>query len=205
MILAPEGTVLDTLPAISTAAADWARTWLVDQESPAATKNGAAKKGKSRETWNGHDWYVSFGEFPEGRQWADAVKYGFVSAGGGEWYSNTLKDLPVGARVFAYIPKAGYVGVGTVLAEAQRFDVATVQIDGTERRLADLPMVGNYRHDGDGADEYAEWAVPVEWTHAVPREKCFRKKGVFSSTHSACKLRQSFTIEQVTAAFGIEN
>ena len=182
-----------------------ARTWLVDQESPAATKNAAANKGKSREPWNGHDWYVSFGEFPDGRQWADAVKYGFVSAGGGEWYSNTLKNLPVGARVFAYIPKAGYVGVGTVLAEAQRFDVATVQIDGNERRLADLPMVGNYRHHGDEADENAEWAVPVEWTHAVPREQCFRKKGVFSSTHSACKLRQSFTIEQVTAAFGIED
>jgi hypothetical protein len=46
------------------------------------------------------------------------MKYGFISAGGGEWFSRTLKNLPLGARVFASIPKCGYVGVGTVIGEA---------------------------------------------------------------------------------------
>lgn len=178
-----------------------ARTWLVERETQAPA-GGSAKK-KSKEPWNGHDWYVSFGEFPNGRQWVDAMKHGFVSAGGDKWFSRTLKNLPVGARVFACIPKFGYVGVGLVLAEAKRFDEATVEIDGVEQRLADLDLVGNYSHDGDEADEFAEWAVPVQWTRAVPREQGFWKTGMFANQNSAAKLRQQFTIEQVLAAFEI--
>jgi hypothetical protein len=178
-----------------------ARTWLVEREAQAPA-GGSAKK-KSKEPWNGHDWYVSFGEFPNGRQWVDAMKYGFVSAGGDKWFSRTLKNLPVGARVFACIPKVGYVGVGLVLAEAKRFDEATVEIDGVEQQLANLDLLGNYRHDGDEADEFAEWAVPIQWTRAVPREQGFWKTGMFANQNSAAKLRQQFTIEQVLAAFEI--
>lgn len=178
-----------------------ARTWLVERETQAPA-GGSAKK-KSKEPWNGHDWYVSFGEFPNGRQWVDAMKYGFVSAGGDKWFSRTLKNLPVGARVFACIPKVGYVGVGHVLAEAKRFDEATVEIESVEQRLADLDLAGNYSHDGDEADEFAEWAVPVQWTRAVPREQGFWKTGMFANQNSAAKLRQQFTIEQVLAAFEI--
>lgn len=179
-----------------------ARTWLVEHETQAAA-GGSAKK-KSREPWNGHDWYVSFGEFPNGRQWVDAMTYGFVSAGGDKWFSRTLKNLPVGARVFACIPKVGYVGVGTVLGEATRFDQVTVEVDGVQRQLADLPLAGNYHHDGDDADDdVAEWAVPVQWTRAVPREQGFWKTGMFANQNSAAKLRQQFTIEQVLAAYEI--
>lgn len=178
-----------------------ARTWLVERETQAPA-GGSAKK-KSKEPWNGHDWYVSFGEFPNGRQWVDAMKYGFVSAGGDKWFSRTLKNLPVGARVFACIPKVGYVGVGLVLAEAKRFDEATVEIDGVEQRLADLDLVGDYSHAGDDADEFAEWAVPLQWTRAVPREQGFWKTGMFANQNSAAKLRQQFTIEQVLAEFEI--
>lgn len=182
-----------------------ARTWLVDQEAQAVAEKGAGKKRKTREQWNRHDWYVSFGEYAGGRQWSDAMKYGFVSAGGGKWYSNSMKNLPVGGRVFAYIPKVGYVGVGQVLAEARRFDEATVQIDGVEHAVADLPLAGSYRYDGDEDDDIAEWVVPVAWTHAVPQDQAFKKKGLFANTNSAAKMRNSFTIEQVTAAFGIED
>lgn len=178
-----------------------ARTWLVEHETQAGA-GGSAKK-KSREPWNGHDWYVSFGEFPNGRQWVDAMTYGFVSAGGDKWFSRTLKNLPVGARVFACIPKVGYVGVGTVLGEATRFDQVTVEVDGVQRQLADLPLAGNYHHDGDDADDVAEWAVPVQWTRAVPREQGFWKTGMFANQNSAAKLRQQFTIEQVLAAYEI--
>lgn len=186
-------------------AAYLARTWLVDQEAQAVNEKGSTKKRKTREQWNGHDWYVSYGEYPGGRQWVDAQNFGFVSAGGGKWYSNSMKNLPVGGRVFAYIPKVGYVGVGLVLAEAQRFDEATVQIDGVEQRLADLPLVGNYRYDGDEDDDTAEWVVPVKWTKTFPREQAFRKNGLFANQNSATKMRSQFTIEQVVAAFGIED
>ena len=44
---------------------------------------------QKKEPWNGVDWYVSYGEYDGGRQWADALKYGFVSAG-----ALVLKDDP---------------------------------------------------------------------------------------------------------------
>lgn len=96
-----------------------ARSWLLDEAAVAPGRAGA-KTGGTREPWNGHDWYVSFGEEDWGRNWDDARKYGFVSAGGRSWYSKTLRGLPVGARIFAYIPQAGYVGLGTTTAVKHR-------------------------------------------------------------------------------------
>lgn len=181
-----------------------ARTWLVEHEVGASPKT-ASVRTTTREPWNGTDWYVSFGDSPEGRQWSDGMAYGFVSGGGGEWFSRTLKNLPIGARVFACIPKIGYVGVGTVTGEAQRFDEVTVSVDGIDTLLIDLPLSGNYRHADDQDDAMAEWAVPVAWTHTVPREQGFWKTGMFANQNTAAKLRQQFTIEQVTAAFGLDD
>ncbi|CAL4860334.1 hypothetical protein [Microbacterium sp. MM2322] len=50
----------------------------------------------------------------------------------------------------------------------------------------------------------AEWAVPVAWTRTVPREQGFWKTGMFANQNTAARLRQQFTIEQVTAAFGLD-
>ena len=51
---------------------------------------------KSIRKWN-QEYYVSFGSGT--RCWSDARKYGFISAGGGTWYSNTLKLLSPGDRI----------------------------------------------------------------------------------------------------------
>ncbi|MCW2904329.1 MAG: hypothetical protein JWO67_6594, partial [Streptosporangiaceae bacterium] len=83
-----------------------ARTWLMDDARVAGPAAGSKAQGK-KEPWNGQDWYVSFGEETYGRDWEDARRYGFVSAGGGDWFSRTLRALPVGARVFVHIPKSG--------------------------------------------------------------------------------------------------
>ncbi|MFA7558336.1 MAG: endonuclease NucS domain-containing protein, partial [Hydrogenophaga sp.] len=86
------------------------RTWLID---PGETQANAAV-GKSnvgeKEPWNG-EYYVSFGD-TSSRSWDDARKYGYISAGGGTWYSQTLNMLSPGDRVWVNIPKRGYVGVG---------------------------------------------------------------------------------------------
>lgn len=183
-----------------------ARTWLVEHEGSApASAAAVARKARTREPWNGTDWYVSFGEDTGGRQWADGMKYGFVSGGGGEWYSRTLKNLYPGARVFVCIPKLGYVGVGSVTGEAQRFDQTTVNFNGVDTPLMDVPLEGHYRHGGDASDDFVEWAVPVEWAHVVPREQGFWRTGMFANQNTVAKLRQQFTIEQVSAAFGLDD
>jgi hypothetical protein len=178
-----------------------ARTWLVEQEVIAAASG--TKKRSSREPWNGRDWGVTFGT-GGARAWQDAMKYGFVSAGGGRWYSQTLRNLPVGARVFVSIPGSGYVGVGEVLAGAQRFDAVTVEVDGEERLLSSLPLNETYRHDGDESDHKAEWVVPVQWEVTRPESQAFWVKGMRANQNSAFKMYQSFTIDQVTAEFGLE-
>lgn len=84
-------------------------------------------------------------------------------------------------------------------------DRLVVESDGAERLVTELPLTGNYTHEGDSEDENAEWAVPVTWTHTVPREQAFWKNGMFANQNTAAKLRQKFTIEQVSEAFGLED
>jgi hypothetical protein len=65
----------------------------------------------------------------------DAVNYGFVSAGGGEWYSRSIRKLSAGARIFTRVPKADYVGVGIVTGEPMPFaEVTDGSTTGHERR-----------------------------------------------------------------------
>lgn len=72
------------------------RAWLLDpietQIAAAVTSPKAAK-----EPWNG-EYYVSFGQGKD-RSWDDATKFGFVSAGGGSWYSNRLNLLKQNDRI----------------------------------------------------------------------------------------------------------
>lgn len=181
-----------------------ARTWLLD-EARTPPKTGGGKSG-SKEPWNGSDWYISFGEESGSRNWDDARTYGFVSAGGGEWFSKTLRSLPDGARVFACIPKTGYVGVGRVIGPARRFDEATVSVDGSERRLGELPLQGTYSHaDGLTGEDTSEYVVPVSWAQTRPREQAVWKKGMFANQNSACKLRNRFTLDELAAAFDLDS
>ncbi|MDE0474105.1 MAG: hypothetical protein OXI50_06070, partial [Gammaproteobacteria bacterium] len=48
-----------------------------------------------------------------------------------------------------------------------------------------------------------EMVVPVEWLAARPVEEAFREKGLFASQVTACKLRDTHTIETVESAFGL--
>ena len=51
-----------------------------------------------------------------GRSWEDAVKYGFIGGGGGEFYVKTLAMLSPGDRVWVNVPGEGYVGVSRSIA-----------------------------------------------------------------------------------------
>jgi hypothetical protein len=174
-----------------------ARTWLIDQARAAAATPPSAARAK--EAWNGRDWYVSYGEYPGGRSWDDARQYGFVSAGGADWYSRTIRKPPAGARIFTHIPKAGYVGVGEVIAQASPFDIVTVEVDGQPRKLAELPLVGSYQHEGGD-----EWVLPVRWLKTRPRAGALWRPGMFANQNSATKLRNKFTLDTLTREFGLD-
>lgn len=159
---------------------------------------------RGQSVWNGRDWYVSFGEANKSRDWDDARRYGFVSAGGRKWYSDSLQQVPVGGRVFAYIPKVGYVGVGTVTAPATPADHAVLTVDSRPVAFRSLDLVGPYGRevpDPDPDEDYREWILPVTWEHTVARAQALRAPGLFANQNSACRLRDQFTVDEVTAFF----
>ncbi|WOK37295.1 hypothetical protein [Sphingomonas sp. C3-2] len=69
------------------------------------TKRGT----REREPWNG-EFYACFGHGST-RSWDEGRRYGFICAGGGSWYSNTLNLLSIGDRVSVKAPGHGFVGV----------------------------------------------------------------------------------------------
>lgn len=177
-----------------------ARSWFATDDDSRGS-SGNAKKSK-RAPWNGEDWCVQFGA---GRPWNDARTYNFVSAGGGKFYSDTIRSLPVGARIWVNVPGSGYVGVARTLGPAVRFEDAMVPLDGEEVPLRDCSLEGRYQHADMHVDENAEWVVPVRWIHAVPESQAFWEKGMFASQHSACKLRQEFTLQRLANNFQVED
>ena len=177
------------------------RTWLIDPNQ-AEVQTSKAPRSK-KEVWNGRDWYVSLGVCPR-RTWEDCQKYGFVSAGGGRWYSNTLHHLPVGGRVFVCVPTKGYVGVGIVKEKAVRvkeFMVAqNLELPILEADLQ-APKMGENADD----EELSEYLVRIDWTKTVPLDQPVWEKGMFANQNSACKLRNKFTIERLSALFNLDD
>lgn len=159
------------------------RVWLND---PAETQSAAASGSstESREPWNG-EFYVSFGDGPD-RPWEEALRYGFISAGGGAWYSQTLSQLAPGDRVWVKIPGKGYVGVGRVTGERQQLSEFTITVDGHPKPAVDVLEAAFHRENIEDPDT-TEWFVPVDWIEAVPRDRAFNEVGLFGNQNSVCK------------------
>lgn len=180
-----------------------ARSWFSSSDESTTTTPAGSKKGK-RAAWNGKDWYVTFAGGQ--RVWDDGRQWGFVAGGGGKMWSQGMRSLPKDARVWVNAAPMRYVAVGRVLGPAVRFEDAQVRVGGEWRRLADQPLQGRYGAADPGvADDLAEWIVPMEWIDARPLEDGFWEKGLFASQHSACKLRQEFTLERLADHFGIDS
>jgi hypothetical protein len=180
-----------------------ARTWLIDPEE-AGRKVSQSKAKKGGEPWNGRDFYVSLGE-DEQRNWDDCRKYGFVSGGGGKFYSQTLKSLFPGSRVFVNIPKTGYVGVGVVKEPAVPVKEFRVTEGGHDVPILQAPLLApNMGKNSDDLD-LCEYLVRVEWVREVPRTEAYWERGLFANQHTACRLTNSFTIERLSQHFDLDD
>jgi hypothetical protein len=178
-----------------------ARTWDSD---PGRTETTKRPPKKVRPAWNGQDFYVAFGD-PERRSWTDAVRYRFVSGGGGKWYSQSLQSLFPGARVFVCIPKSGYVGVGTVRETAQPIREFKVPADGTEVPLLEAQLENPNIGGNANNLELCEYVVGVDWIKTLPQDEAIWEKGMFANQNTAVRLRDPFTLERLTAIFGLQD
>lgn len=167
------------------------RAWLRQPDSlqtEPLTRRGAIGE------WNG-EFYVSFG-VGESRRWADAKNYGFISAGGGEWYVNTLRSLQSGDRVWVNIPGTGYVGVGEVIRSAVRFDQFMVNQEGVETPITDLPVEAPRMFD----PEDSEHLVAVQWIRTVELRDAVREIGFFGNQNTVARPRDpkwQYTVERL--------
>ncbi|WP_008315818.1 endonuclease NucS domain-containing protein [Leptolyngbya sp. PCC 6406] len=180
-----------------------ARTWLIEPEE-AERKVSKSTVRKGSEAWNGRDFYVSLGD-GEHRSWNDCQKYGFVSGGGGKWYSQTLKLLFPGSRVFVNIPKAGYVGIGLVKDNVVPVKDFKVLLEDQEVPILSAPLAApNMGENSDNLD-LCEYVVRVEWLKTIPKNTAYWEKGLFAIQHTACRMTSSFTIEKLSQHFGLQN
>ncbi|MCG2583515.1 endonuclease NucS domain-containing protein [Massilia sp. TS11] len=173
------------------------RTWLLD---PMLTQSSVKAVG-ANEPWNG-EFYHSFGHGVE-RSWDDATKYGFISAGGGLWYTNTFALLSPGDRVWVNVPRSGYVGVCKVLGGAIPARDFLVQTEQGQQPFLEIGIGSYHKEFRDDLDK-CEYFVPVEWLQTVPLSAAVKQVGFFGNQNTICrptspkwrstveKLKQSF-------------
>lgn len=159
------------------------RAWLLD---PVRTQvSAAASTPGANEPWNG-EFYCSFGH-DETRSWDDAVQFGFISAGGGAWYSKTLQLLNVGDRVWVKVPGRGFVGVGRVEGRAQPASTFTVKADSGVVAILDVAKRGSYHREVVNDPDRCEYFVPMRWMNTVPLQQAIQEIGMFGNQNTICK------------------
>jgi hypothetical protein len=127
-------------------------------------------------------------------------RYGYVQAGGGQFYSGKLDQLSEGDKIFVYHKGAGYIGFGIVKSPkvlASEFQTA----DGPlfEQPL-DLPSLRTRSSD----PEAAEYVVGVEWVRTYDTDNARTFRGAFANQNIVCKLRDPVTVEFLMKEFGVD-
>ena len=167
------------------------RAWLREPvDIPPETLSRAVTGGE----WNG-EFYVSFG-VGDHRRWSDAKKFGFVSAGGGEWYVNTLRTLQPGNRVWVNVPGTGYVGVGEVVSPAVRFSQFKMSVQGVATPIVNVEVEAPEMFD----EEHGEHIVGVKWTKTVDLHEAVKEMGFFGNQNTVARPRAQswhFTVERL--------
>jgi hypothetical protein len=178
------------------------RAWLIDPGETQANVATTTRVKGEKEPWNG-EYYAAFGEFAD-RVWEDARKYGYISAGGGAWYSRTLKLLSPGDRVWVLVPGSGYVGVGRVTEAVVPVKDFTIMTKEGERPILDvLPYADRLRRNAADPDK-AEYFVRVAWLDTVPAAKAINEVGLFGNQNTVCEPRTPkwrHTVERLKTFF----
>jgi len=120
---------------------------------------------KEKRAWAGY-WFVNVGEGPH-RTWDDNRSFGFIGAGQGSRYSNALKRLKVGDKVYAYMRGLGYVGLGEVVNPATMIRDYTVE--GSSTPLLEAGLKAQRPSENCDDEALSEWVVGIKWLKTVKR------------------------------------
>ena len=129
------------------------------KSKPRAKKPKVSSASSSEETGYLH---MNTGEgTDEGLSWEDCRKYGFMLAGGDERGIKDAKKLQIGDKVFAYLNKHGYVGLGTVTAEAVAFKDFVPA--GQSKPLGELPLSAEMPMESAVNPSLSYLCAAVDW------------------------------------------
>lgn len=153
---------------------------------------------KVRAPWSGY-YFVNAG-LGEHRSWEDMRRYGFVAAGGGEFYSKRLDQVAPGDKVFAYDKGNGYIGFG-IVTQAKTL---AAEFETDNGPLFDQPLrqPGIKRNADDPA--LAEYVIGVDWRTTFEPGEAKWFKGAFANQNIVCKLRDPATVDFLLTEFGVE-
>jgi hypothetical protein len=178
------------------------RVWFKD---PSEHEIETARRDKGE--WNG-EYYVSFGG---GRNWEEARKYGFISGGGGLFYSQTLSMLTPKDRFWVNIPGGtGYVGVGQVVEAVQ--PVEKFMVPGPNGKTVPITSIRGLHIAKGGKSttdvETAEYVVRVKWLKTVSEKEAVKERGFFGVQHTVARPKNpkwAHTVERLKLRFGIKD
>lgn len=176
------------------------RAWMIDPGETQVNAVTAGDVGAARDPWNG-EFYASFGG---GCTWEDARRFGFISAGGGNWYTQTLKLLSVGDRVWVRIPRQGFVGVGTVEESVQSIHDFKVLDGGVERPIFEVLENGPALLAQAAESEKTERFVRIRWNETIAQTEAFDELGIFGNQNTVCRPatpRWRHTVERLKTVF----
>ena len=178
------------------------RAWYIDPGETQINATATSKTARESKPWNG-EYYVSYGG--DHRSWEDARKYGFISGGGGTWYSQTLKLLSPSDRVWVKSPKKGYVGVGRVTEVARMANEFEIEVDGQWKPCFDVLKFGNFfKQRGEVDPEKTEYFVRIQWLDTVPETQAFDEVGLFGNQNTVCQPKADkwlHTVERLKTVF----
>ncbi len=170
------------------------RAWLLDPE-----EDEERTEMRRTSAWTGF-WFVNVGE-NDFRNWDDCVKYGFLAAG---WrpFTDRLKRLSVGSKVFAYMKGIGYVGYGEVTQEAR--PAKDFIPNKQNKSLLECKLSADMSHHKNDLDK-CEWVVGVKWIKTFPREQAKKYSGIFANQNIVCKLRDQNTLDFLRREFSVRD
>lgn len=160
---------------------------------------------RTRVPWN-NEYYANYGDLSY-RSWEDARRYGFISAGGGPWFTRTLNMLEPGGRVWVNSPGVGYLGVGIVKGKPVPASEFEVETPAGRQRYLDVGQVSDGLRAAADDPNQADHFVPIEWLATVAESKAIRETGLFGNQNSAAKPQTPswpMTVERLMAAFEVD-
>ena len=137
------------------------------------------------------------------RSWADALKYGFLSANlGGS--GKSIYNVQVGDTVFCHVAGSGFVGIGECTSTAVSMKNFMVQVDGVPTPISDAPWLSE--DSKKQLDPNKEVFIGVTWKKYVtdPADG-YWEKGMTSVPLVAYMLSDKTTHDKVREHFGYQD